>query len=123
ETPKRTHPAFAHVVTRVIGSNRLSTQAAAAHAKSLGLTVIDNGSVLDGDAARCGAALASSLLERAREGWRGCIVWGGETTVTLDARVTPAHGVASAGAEPPRGGRCQELALSAARVLAEGGDV
>ena len=122
ETPKRTHPAFAHVVTRVIGSNRLSTQAAAAHAKSLGLTVIDNGSVLDGDAARCGAALASSLLERAREGWRGCIVWGGETTVTLDARVTPAHGVASAGAEPPRGGRCQELALSAARVLAEGGD-
>jgi hydroxypyruvate reductase len=123
ETPKRTHPAFAHVVTRVIGSNRLSTQAAAAHAKSLGLPVIDNGSVLDGDAARCGASLASSLLERARDGWRGCVVWGGETTVKLDARATPAHGAASVGsAEPPRGGRCQELALSAARVLAVGGE-
>jgi hydroxypyruvate reductase len=122
ETPKRTHPAFAHVSTRVIGSNRLSTQAAAAHAQSLGLPVIDNGSVLDGDAARCGASLASSLLERARDGWRGCIVWGGETTVKLDARATPAHGVASTAAgDPPRGGRCQELALSAARVLAEGG--
>jgi len=123
ETPKRTHPAFAHVATRVIGSNRLSTQAAAAHAKSLGLPVVDNGSVLDGDAARCGASLANTLLERAREGWRGCIVCGGETTVKLDARATPAHGVAPTGAgEAPRGGRCQELALSAARVLAEGGD-
>ena len=123
ETPKRTHPAFAHVATRVIGSNRLSTQAAAAHAKSLGLPVVDNGSVLDGDAARCGASLASSLLERAREGWRGCVVWGGETTVKLDARATPAHGIATVGtASEPRGGRCQELALSAARVLAEGGE-
>ncbi|MBW8771277.1 MAG: DUF4147 domain-containing protein [Gemmatimonadetes bacterium] len=122
ETPKRTHPAFAHVATRVIGSNRLSTQAAAAHARSLGLPVIDNGSVLDGDAARCGAALATSLLERARDGWRGCVVWGGETTVQLDPRATPAHGVAAAASEPPRGGRCQELALSASRVLAEGGE-
>ena len=124
ETPRRTHPAFAHVATRVIGSNRLSTHAAAAHAKSLGLAVVDNGSVLDGDAARCGASLASSLLERARDGWRGCVIWGGETTVQLDGRATPAHGVAAAGAasEPPRGGRCQELALSAARVLAEGGE-
>jgi glycerate 2-kinase len=39
------------------------------------------------------------------------VIWGGETTVQLDA-----------GAEAPLGGRCQELALSAARVLAEGGD-
>ena len=123
ETPKRTHPAFAHVATRVIGSNRLSTQAAAARARELGLPVIDNGSVLDGEAARCGAALATSLLERARGGWRGCVVWGGETTVQLESRVTPAHGVAATGAaEPPRGGRCQELALSAARVLADGGE-
>ena len=120
ETPKRTHPAFAHVATRVIGSNRLSTHAAAAHAKALGLPVVDNGSVLDGDAAQCGTALATSLLERARDGWRGCVVWGGETTVQLDARATPPHGVASG--EPPRGGRCQELALAAARVLAEGGE-
>jgi hydroxypyruvate reductase len=120
ETPRRTHPAFAHVSTRVIGSNRLSTHAAAARAQALGLPVVDNGSVLDGDAAKCGAALATSLLQRARDGWRGCVVWGGETTVQLESRATPAHGVATA--ESPRGGRCQEIALSAARVLAEGGD-
>jgi len=40
--------------------------------------------------------------------------------VQLESRVTPTHGVATAGS--PRGGRCQELALSAARVLAEGGE-
>jgi len=120
ETPKRTHPAFAHVVARVIGSNRLSTHAAAARAQALAIPVVDNGSVLDGDAARCGASLAASLIERARDGWRGCVIWGGETTVQLETRATPSHGAPSAA--PPRGGRCQELALSAARVLGEGGE-
>ena len=122
ETPKRTHPAFAHVATRVIGSNRLSTHAAAKRAESLAIPAVDNGSVLGGDAARCGASLAASLIERARDGWRGCVIWGGETTVQLEARATPSHGAPSATAAPPRGGRCQELALSAARVLAEGGE-
>ena len=41
------------------------------------------------------------------------MVWGGETTVTLSA---------SSGASPSGGGRCQELALAAARVLHEGGE-
>jgi hydroxypyruvate reductase len=47
------------------------------------------------------------------------MIWGGETTVEL------AHtdGVADASrAEPPRGGRCQELALAASRVLSEAGE-
>jgi len=39
---------------------------------------------------------------------RPCLIWGGEPTVTLPA--TGATGV---------GGRCQELALAAARALAE----
>jgi glycerate 2-kinase len=111
ETPRAGHPAFAHVRTSIIGSNRLSTEAAARRAAKLSLPVVDHGSVLTGDAARAGATLASSLLDRARDSWRGCVIWGGETTVQLDA-----------GAEAPLGGRCQELALSAARVLAEGGD-
>jgi glycerate 2-kinase len=123
ETPRASHPAFAHVTTRIIGSNRLSTEAAARRATELSLPVENHGSVVRGDAAQAGARLAEALLERARDGWRGCVVWGGETTVKLDARATPAHGVASNGAgDPPRGGRCQELALSAARVLAEGGE-
>ncbi|HTK48880.1 MAG TPA: DUF4147 domain-containing protein [Gemmatimonadaceae bacterium] len=112
ETPRATHPAFAHVATRVIGSNRLSTEAAARRAERLGLAVVNHGSVLEGDAARCGASLADALVARARDGWRGCAIWGGETTVTLPAR----------DGELPRGGRCQELALSAARVLSEVGE-
>ena len=117
ETPRRTHPAFAHVSTRIIGSNRLSTEAAAARAAAHSHPVVNNGSVLTGDAAQCGASIAASLLDRARDGWRGCVIWGGETTVQLDGR---ASGPPNAGAPP--GGRCQELALSVARVLAEGGD-
>jgi glycerate 2-kinase len=114
ETPRAAHPAFAHVTTRIIGSNRLSTEAAARRAEALSLPVINHGSVLTGDAAQSGAALATELLQRARDGWRGCVIWGGETTVQLGA-------VGGAVGAPP-GGRCQELALSAARVLAEGGD-
>ena len=123
ETPRVSHPAFAHVTTRIIGSNRLSTEAAARRARELSLPVVNHGSVLTGDAAQAGVALASTLLERARDGWRGCVVWGGETTVQLGAGTSGAHGPsdgASSGA--PLGGRCQELALSAARVLADGGD-
>ena len=112
ETPRATHPAFAHVSTRIIGSNRLSTEAAARRAEELSIPVVNEGSVLTGDAARCGATLASALLDRARESWRGCVIWGGETTVQL--------GTVTSGT--PLGGRCQELALGAARVLAGGGD-
>ena len=85
ETPRAGHPAFAHVRTRIIGSNRLSTEAAARRAAEQSLAVVNHGSVLTGDAARSGATLASSLLERARDGWRGCVIWGGETTVQLGA--------------------------------------
>jgi hydroxypyruvate reductase len=84
---------------------------------------MNHGSVLSGDAARCGATLASALLERARDGWRGCVIWGGETTVQLGASSAGAHdGVGAANVGAPLGGRCQELALSASRVLAEGGE-
>jgi glycerate 2-kinase len=118
ETPRSTHPSFAHVSTRVIGSNRLATQAAAARAAALALPVVRSETLLDGDAAQCGASIAAQLSQRAADGWRGCMIWGGETTVQLGAR--------DGGSEPdsrvPRGGRCQELALSAARVLAESGD-
>jgi hydroxypyruvate reductase len=113
ETPRATHPAFAHVATRVIGSNRLSTEAAARRAAQLGLDVVDHGSVLEGDAAECGASLAQAVVERRRAGWHGCMIWGGETTVTLGA---------AGDGTPPRGGRCQELALAAARVLADAGE-
>ncbi len=126
ETPKVTHPAFAHVSTRVIGSNRLALEAAAAHAQALSLDVEHITVPLAGDAAACGAAVADALLQRAQRGLPGCMIWGGETTVRLGdpahARTTPQGGSAPRPRDdPPRGGRCQELALAATRGLAQAG--
>jgi hydroxypyruvate reductase len=129
ETPKRTHPAFAHVTTRVIGSNRLALDAASERAKSLSLDVECVPTPLQGDAATCGATVADALMHRAQQGRRGCIIWGGETTVQLTSGVpafsgrprVPAAGLTTA-VPPPSGGRCQELALAAAKRLAEGGE-
>jgi glycerate-2-kinase len=119
ETPRATHPAFAHVSARVIGSNRLATLAAAARAESHSMQAARSERLLTGDAATCGEALASELVERARDGWRGCMIWGGETTVNLGASDAASS---DSSAAAPLGGRCQELALAAARVFAESGD-
>ena len=106
ETPRSVHPAFAHVTTRIIGSNRLSTEAARVARRTY--PVVNHGSVLSGDAAACGATLAAWLLfDRAREGWRGCVIWGGETTVHLDAPASAGDASASrsAGARSSRSPR------------------
>ena len=128
ETPKPTHPAFAHVTTRVIGSNRLALDAVRAHARSLALDVECVSTPLHGDAATCGTLVAEALLLRAQQGRHGCLVWGGETTVQLNSPAAPLSTRTSAasaglarGDQPPSGGRCQELALAAARRLAQGG--
>lgn len=126
ETPKATHPAFAHVTTRIIGSNRLAVDAAVAHAHSLSLEAERITAPLEGDASSCGARIADALLKRAQQDAPGCIIWGGETTVRLSGLPEPATTRASGGAaatraDPPSGGRCQELALAAARRLAEVG--
>ena len=110
ETPKRGDAAFAHVRTEVIGTNALAVDAAVGRGRALGLTAERGQPALAGEAAQCGDALAAMLVERAASGWRGCIVWGGETTVRrTDLLGDPEHG---------SGGRCQELALAAARRLA-----
>jgi hydroxypyruvate reductase len=128
ETPRRTHPAFAHVSTRLIGTNRLALDAVLATAARRAVPMQRADAPLTGDAARMGETIARALLERARAGATGGLVWGGETTVQL-SRATPAfagRGIDSrldTGAGiPPTGGRCQELALAAARVLASAGD-
>ena len=111
---ERTHPAFAHVSARVIGSNRTAVDGARPQRARGGLgRGRRRTSASTGEAARAGEAIARQLIERAPRAQRDrCRVWGGETTVTLDAR--------SRGARPSGGGRCQELALAAARVLARG---
>jgi hydroxypyruvate reductase len=119
ETPKPGDPVFDRVSLELIASNRLALEAAAQRASELGLIPTVNESPVAGEASRAGAALADSLLHNcARPGnsqpnsgaAANCFIWGGETTVTL--------GESSGGS----GGRCQELALAAARVLQGGPD-
>jgi glycerate 2-kinase len=112
ETPKPGDPAFARVATRLVASNRLALEAAAARATALGLAPRLMDAVLSGEAAQTGRQVAATVLTYCqgpapqRAGSPGCLIWGGETTVTL-------------GSDPTGlGGRSQELALAAAQVLA-----
>jgi glycerate-2-kinase len=109
ETPKPGDPAFARVTLEVIASNGLALEAAAKRAAELGLAPVVEDTPLAGEASAAGASVAATLLQDyATENipQRRCRIWGGETTVTLG------------GSPPGLGGRCQELALSAARELA-----
>ena len=113
ETPTAAHPAFAHVSARVIGNNALAVIGAANAAREAGEPTRVVPQRLEGEAARAGESIARQLLElRADPSGDRCIIWGGETTVTLR----------SSGARASGGGRCQELALAAARVLHQAGD-
>lgn len=116
ETPTSAHPAFAHVGARVIGNNQLAVDGAAAYMRERHFEVDVSASRLAGEAARVGETIARDLLA-ARAGANGgrgrCMIWGGETTVTLSA---------TNGGRPSGGGRCQELALAAARILHDAGD-
>jgi glycerate 2-kinase len=111
ETPKPGDQAFARVSLELIASNRLALEAAARRAAELGLTPEVAETPLAGEAWATGASVAAMLLEHCGRGDipqpapTRCLIWGGETTVTLGD------------APPGLGGRCQELALSAARVL------
>ncbi len=102
ETPKEGSPAFAHVEEPFIVGNSAALDAIAAHATALGYApVLLSRTTLQGDATAAGRAIAHSIA-RAAPG--SCLIWGGETTVRLPA----AHGL---------GGRCQQLALSAAETI------
>ncbi|MEO7984885.1 MAG: DUF4147 domain-containing protein [Gemmatimonadales bacterium] len=114
ETPKPGDDAFARVSLELIASNRLAVEAAARHAAALGLVPVVNNGPLAGEAAAAGERLATRLLQNCGPSTfpqpeeaprRKCFIQGGETTVTLGDEP---HGL---------GGRCQELALAAARVL------
>jgi glycerate 2-kinase len=116
DTPKPGDPAFTNVRAQVIVSNRHAVEAAAARAREIGFDeVIISPTPLAGEASIAGVRLASELLARrklARGAYRSrCVLWGGETTVTLRAGTTPGLG-----------GRSQELALAAARSLADAGE-
>ena len=113
ETPKPGDTIFATVERKIIASNRVALDAAAARAKELGYEPRILSTALAGEAASVGKRLASTLISYCGSGTspltnrpvQSCLLWGGETTVTM-------------GEATGTGGRCQELALAAARELA-----
>jgi glycerate 2-kinase len=111
ETPKPGDQAFARVTLELIASNGLALEAAAKRAAELGLAPVVSNTPLAGEASAAGTSVAATLLQDCagrdipQPDRKRCWIWGGETTVTL--------GTAPAGL----GGRCQELALAAARSL------
>ena len=113
ETPKADDPIFERVQNVIVGSNRLAAEAATAKAQELGFNALLISTFVEGEArevARVAAALVKEIVRYRRPvAPPACIVWGGETTVTVSG-----DGL---------GGRNQELALAAAMALEGWSDV
>ena len=107
ETPKPGDSLFDRVHNVIVGSNALAAQAAVAQAEALGYAGLLLTTFIEGEAreiAKVAVALAKSLKATGHPvSLPACLVWGGETTVTV-----PWQG---------KGGRNQELALAAALGL------
>ncbi|MCU0519117.1 MAG: glycerate kinase [Anaerolineae bacterium] len=107
ETPKPGDAVFDSVTQVLIGSNRLAAEAAVARAKALGYESLLLTTFVEGEAREV-AKVAVALVRGVRAHGHpvsppACLVWGGETTVTV-------RGIG-------KGGRNQELALAAALGL------
>jgi hydroxypyruvate reductase len=109
DTPKEDSGLFAGVHNLIVGSNRLAAEAAVREARARGFEALLLSTFVEGEArevALVAAALAKELVAHDRPVSRpACLVWGGETTVTVRGQ--------------GKGGRNQELALAAA-LSAEG---
>ena len=107
ETPKPGDPAFERVQNVVVGSNRLAALAAVEKARQLGFNTLLLSTYVEGEArevAKVAAALAKGVRAHGDPlPPPACLVWGGETTVTIRGE--------------GKGGRNQELALAAALAL------
>ncbi len=107
ETPKAGDAVFERVQHVIVGSNRLAAVAAVERARQLGFNALLLSTYVEGEArevARVAAALAKGVRAHGDPvSPPACLVWGGETTVTV-------HGEG-------KGGRNQELALAAALAL------
>jgi len=111
ETPKPGHARFATTSTEVILDRHQAVRGAEEAIRARSLGGITQEAPLTGDAAAAGDFVASTAVAKAQSPASGarCMIFSGETTVRL-------------GPDAGRGGRCQELALAAARTLRDAGD-
>ncbi len=107
DTPKPGDTLFDRVQTVIVGSNTIAAQAAEQAARRLGFNALLLSTFIQGEArevAKLAAAIAREIRSYDRPVAKpACVIWGGETTVTVRG-----HG---------RGGRNQELALAAAMAI------
>ncbi|MGQ9567614.1 MAG: glycerate kinase type-2 family protein [Anaerolineae bacterium] len=107
ETPKPGDPVFHRVQNVVVADNAAAAQAAVREAQRLGYHALLLSTFVEGEAREVAKVFASIAKEMARHGRPlprpGCLVAGGETTVTVRGE--------------GKGGRNQELALAAALAL------
>lgn len=108
ETAKPGDPVFMRVTTQIVASNFHAALAGYQCAQEEGMNALLLTTYLQGEAAQAGLFLSGLIRQIAETGHPlkrpACIVVGGETTVTLQGKGL--------------GGRNQELALSAAPLLA-----
>jgi glycerate 2-kinase len=113
ETPKAGDPVFARVQNLIVGNNRSALDAARKRAESLGYSTLLLSSFIEGETrivAALHSAIAKEIIASGNPVQRpGCVISGGETTVTMRG----------AGL----GGRNQEFALAAALDIAGAGNV
>lgn len=107
ETPKPGDVVFEHVQHVIVGSNRQGAMAAVEKACQLGFEALLLSTYVEGEAREVGK-VAAGLAKGVRTHGDplsppACLVWGGETTVTVRGQ--------------GKGGRNQELALAAALAI------
>lgn len=107
DTPKPGDALFQRVQNVIVGSNRQAAQAAVMRAQELGFNALLLSTFVEGEArqvARVAAALVKEMVHYDQPIKKpACLVWGGETTVTVSGT--------------GKGGRNQELILAAAIEL------
>jgi glycerate 2-kinase len=107
ETPKEGDKVFKKAHNLIVGSNIIALQAIAEQAKKIGLNVIILSSAIEGEAKEVAKVISAMAKEMTISGnpvpAPGCVISGGETTVTITGN--------------GKGGRNQELGLAAAIAI------
>lgn len=108
DTPKPKSSVFARAHYVLVGNNRLAAEAIVQQAKSEGLNPLLLTTTLEGEACEVGSMIGAIAREIQSSGHPvrrpACLLWGGEPTVTVQGK--------------GKGGRAQELVLSAATRIA-----